>query len=356
MSDDQTLPDGADADKPVPDPKRRKRRWYQFGLLSLLVLVTLAAVGAWGWRVYLEPYRRQRATMALIERLGGSYKSEAADVWLRRLVDQDLQNITLVDVANWDEPGDYLDHVASLPALEALAIGGEAFGDEQLARLHGVKTLRALILDGTSVSKEGLTGLRIALPQIDTFFSQRRAIVTLRRNGFGIQADNSTDTALNELFGKAYFVDAVTATAPFRTGDADLAALKALTNLQELILSGTQVSDLGLAQVGELTSLEVLSVDGTHISNAGLVHLARLPKLRMLGLGDTRVTDPGLAHLSSMPALQELWIVNTRVSDAGLEHLKGCPNLHRVSLLGTLVTVGGVEDLQSALPKCLVWR
>ena len=36
------------------------RRWFQFSLRTLLILVTLAAGLLVAWRTYVEPYRRQR--------------------------------------------------------------------------------------------------------------------------------------------------------------------------------------------------------------------------------------------------------------------------------------------------------
>ena len=96
------------------------RRWFQFGLSTLLAVTALAAGGAMAWRVYVEPYRRQRETMTLIEKLHGSYKTTAADKWLRWVYGEDFQNIALVDVADCDDPAAYLKHVASLPAVETL--------------------------------------------------------------------------------------------------------------------------------------------------------------------------------------------------------------------------------------------
>ena len=75
----------ANDDKPKP-----RRRWYQFSLRTLLILVTLSAVPlSWlGWK--LEQGRRQRDTMAWVEKLGGNVTFE--DVkdksWWRERVDE----------------------------------------------------------------------------------------------------------------------------------------------------------------------------------------------------------------------------------------------------------------------------
>ena len=65
-------------------PPKSRRRWFQFSLRTLLIAVTLVACLLMAWRVYVEPYRRQRETMALIKELGGSYKAEpGGPEWMR---------------------------------------------------------------------------------------------------------------------------------------------------------------------------------------------------------------------------------------------------------------------------------
>ena len=72
----------------------RKRR-FQYSLRSLLILVALVACLLAAWQAYVEPYRRQRETMAYIEHLGGEYKTElGGPSWLRGLFGEDnCQNI-----------------------------------------------------------------------------------------------------------------------------------------------------------------------------------------------------------------------------------------------------------------------
>ncbi len=56
-----------------------RRRWFQFSLRTLLIVVTLVAGLLVAWRAYVEPYRRQRETMKLVEELGGRYTLEPVD-------------------------------------------------------------------------------------------------------------------------------------------------------------------------------------------------------------------------------------------------------------------------------------
>jgi hypothetical protein len=58
-----------------------------------------------------------------------------------------------------------------------------------------------------------------------------------------------------------------------------VAILKGLTNLSDLDLHGTQVTDAGLVQ---LTNLETLGIGGTRVTDAGMNELKwALPGLRI---------------------------------------------------------------------------
>ena len=96
--------------------------------------------------MYTEPYRRQHETMALIKRLGGNYETAAAEKRLRLWYGA-TQNVVRVDVADCNDPNEFIVHIAGLPCLETLVVGGRRFGDEHLAHLKGLDSLRGLILD-----------------------------------------------------------------------------------------------------------------------------------------------------------------------------------------------------------------
>ncbi len=89
---------------------------------------------------------------------------------------------------------------------------------------------------------------------------------------------------------------------------------------------------------------------------ARLVHLKGLTNLKELWLDDTQVTDAGLIHLKGMTSLRALWLNGTQVTDDGLVHLKGLTSLQGLWLNGTQVTDAGVQDLQKALPNCHISR
>jgi len=71
-------------------------------------------------------------------------------------------------------------------------------------------------------------------------------------------------------------------------------------------------------------------------------------------LSKTTVTDIGLVTLKELDQLLYLDLSETQITDAGLEHLDGLKQLQKLSLNRTQVTDEGVKKLQQALPNCQI--
>src|SRR5262249_26230838 len=84
----------------------------------------------------------------------------------------------------------------------------------------------------------------------------------------------------------------------------------------------------------------VVKVDliGCEITDADLAHLRDLPQLRELLLSDWQVTEAGLVHLKALPCLEQLTLWFDQVTDTGLTRLQGLPQLTVLTLVGTSVT------------------
>jgi len=99
---------------------------------------------------------------------------------------------------------------------------------------------------------------------------------------------------------------------------SDLSPLRKLTGLTRLLLDRTQVSDL--SPLRELTELAVLELDGTQVRD--LSPLRELTGLTQLWLRNTQVRD--LSPLRELTGLTQLWLSGTQVSDlAPLRELTG---------------------------------
>ena len=119
----------------------------------------------------------------------------------------------------------------------------------------------------------------------------------------------------------------------------------------------SQITDAGfLKHLKGLTQLQQLDLNGTPVTDASLEHLKGLTQLQQLDLGGAQVTDAGLEHLKGLTQLQTLELAWTHVTDAGLEHLKGLTQLRTLDLNYTKVTDEGLKKLQQALPNCKIIR
>ncbi len=159
---------------------------------------------------------------------------------------------------------------------------------------------------------------------------------------------NITDRGLAHLKGLRSLVSLDLSNT--QVTDAGLEHLKKLPNLETLTLSNTQVTDVGLECLKEFPSLDSLYLGGTQVTDAGLRHLKELSRLYSLSLGGTQVTDAGLRHLKELSRLYSLSLRDTQVTDAGLEQLSMSPALRDLDLENTQVTDTGMEHL-TKLPK-----
>lgn len=169
------------------------RRWLQFSMRTVLVLVTLLCMALAVWVV---PAERQRRAVAAIGKLGGvvDYKKPAASetfpvALLRRWLPPDyfgeVESLYLSNTGVTDAELTHLErlpglrylnlyysgvtdaglvHLERLTRLERLSLTNAQVTDAGLAHLHGLTSLRWLYLNNTRVTDEGLARLRRALP------------------------------------------------------------------------------------------------------------------------------------------------------------------------------------------------
>ena len=128
--------------------------------------------------------------------------------------------------------------------------------------------------------------------------------------------------------------------------DTALASLKALPEVQLLVLERSNVSDAGLERLEGLTMLQGLFLSNTKVTDAGLEHLKGLKRLRGLVLSNTKVTGDGLVHLKGLPQLSTLDLSYTQLTDAGMASLRGLTRLGWLDLRGNKVTDTGLECLK----------
>jgi Leucine-rich repeat (LRR) protein len=126
--------------------------------------------------------------------------------------------------------------------------------------------------------------------------------------------------------------------------------------LQDLYLSGPQITDEGIKELAGLKNLQTLHLTFTKVTHVGLKSLAGLQELQSLNLSGAQVTDAALKALAGFRKMQTLGLAAGRFTDDGLKELARLKNLHYVDLSFTKVTGTGVAELQKALPELEIYQ
>jgi len=206
----------------MDEPKPKRRRWYQFSLRTLLIVVLVLSLplGWIGWK--LEKAREQRKAVEAILK-------EGASVWY----DYQMKKETGVLIPGAEPPG---------PAWLRKLLGDDVFAD-----------VVQVFLRGDNVDSQ--------LKQIKGFTKMR----TLHTYKHVTDAGLEHITGMKEL--KILSLDGSQIT------DEGLAHLSGLTELRLLMLSRTQITDAGLRHLNGLTKLTGLHVVDTRVTDDGAIEL-----------------------------------------------------------------------------------
>jgi hypothetical protein len=320
------------------------RRWFRFGLRTLLIALTLLCVWL-GFKV--NAARRQHEVVQAILQAGGR-------------VAYDYQMVP-VPVA----PNDFNINDAAMPRTPAWL--RSIFGDDFFCNV---------IYVGFSVSGADFKLARIAdLPSIRRFVLRSipaaagggKAEMHLRDEGLAVFGQLSELQELT-LFGQ-------------EIEGPGLKSLVALKNLKHLGLHNTFINDAGLEQVGKLTTLQNIILNADLISDAGLHYLETVPKLNLdpmspsiAQISDSRlaalsrldnldvlsfhkchfINESALNRLQNMAQLKGLNFYDCDITDAALQYLHEFTNLLGVHIEKSRATAKGVRELQQALPNATI--
>jgi internalin A len=378
-----------------PAPAKSHRRWYQYSLRTLLIVVTLFALACSWFAVNLGQARRQREAVEAIVRLGGGvtydyelrrdlamtrqipggriefgYESDLSGMpipkepswplWLRKLLGDDFfNNVVKVRVEN----DAAMVHLARLPHLRKLETYGEGITDAGMEKLEGMLQLEQLNCHGIeTITDDGLISLA-DLPSLrylllasqrvsDTGVERIARLVQLRR--LTLSSGKITDEGVKHLAHLTNLKELDLSSQ--HVTDKGLQYIVKLSQLEKLDLQNASVTDAGLETLTSLPQLRSLHLIRTKVSDAGLACLVKFPQLRCLSLGSRQFTARGVRHLKSLPGLRCLELDGSEAADAELELLSGLTQLESLSIFDTDDNVSGkaIHELQKTLPKCEV--
>ena len=142
-----------------------------------------------------------------------------------------------------------------------------------------------------------------------------------------------------------------------RTAGALALPLAQGTNLLavEFTSNAAQITDEQIALLAPLGSqIYDLNLANTKVTDDGLKALEGMKNLHRLHLEKTAVTDAGLAHLKGLTGLEYLNLYSTSVSDDGLKNLEGLKALKNIYLWQSKVTDAGADSLKKAIPSAAI--
>ena len=188
----------------MSEPRKSRRRWFQYILWWLLLVMLLASLGMSGFAVGMKRAREQKEAVEEIEKLGARVKYDyevdqsgdpvdgacppaptefryllgvdflasvcrvnfagsATDAGLERL--KGLTQLRALDLrmANVTDAG--LEHLTGLTQLQMLVLWHTQVTDAGLEHLKGLTQLWILDLDETNVTDGGLKRFQMAMPR-----------------------------------------------------------------------------------------------------------------------------------------------------------------------------------------------
>ncbi len=330
------------------------RRWLQFSLRTLLVVVTMVgAVSGW---LAKEVHKADRQAKILARVTGGDSFYLYADQWSPDS-DGPTQN-----PQDWQP--NFLQRMFGENFMRSVVIvnfdGSETenLSDQDTAAFGELTELRHLSICHAPVTDESLA-----------HFSRLTHLKELSLSGAAI-----TDAGLKHLAGLTEVEQLLLYDTPIT--DEGLVHLQRMTHLKYLALKGTKVSNAGLERLACFKELKTLSLPKSCLGGPGLAKLAPLtelerlyippasdddlrylpplPKLIFFQCWQGKFTDAGMKEFRKFPALKTLDIWGAKITDAGLLKLQGMTSLVDLKVTQSDITADGVSRLELSLPNCRI--
>jgi hypothetical protein len=133
-----------------------------------------------------------------------------------------------------------------------------------------------------------------------------------------------------------------------KVGDETVAGeIPPLTQLEDLNLAWTNITDKSADVIGGMTNLVSLDIGGTQITDAGMIPIGRLIHLKSLTVVDRTMTDEGLKPLKGLTELTYLDANRTNVS--GLWAIATLTQLQHLDLHGTQLNDDGLRPISALI-------
>ena len=129
--------------------------------------------------------------------------------------------------------------------------------------------------------------------------------------------------------------------------DADFGEISGLTKLEEIILTGTQITDEGFRCFKQMPKLAVMVMDRMgHLEGKGFKYVNR-NSLKVVKANGSKIGYFALQNIGGSESLEQLWLNGARVTDKAMQGIGRCPNLKDVRLEKNDLTNKGVSFLRN---------
>jgi serine/threonine protein kinase len=259
--------------------------------------------------------------------------------WLRSLPAQTSVGILLTS-REWDDDAfrKFIPILRDIPRAKIVLGQPCLISDQGLKHLAEVPNLWGIGLGGINVSDEGVR-LLAALEHLE-------------------------DIALNSVPVSDNTVESILAHGTFRSirlqytlaSRACLTSVLKNANLEYLILVGLSLTDDDMQRLSALKRLHGLEVESAAVMSDGFRHLENVPDLWHLHIQNCgKVDDRVLQHLGKLKNLRELEFKTMKsITDQSLMRVKTLSKLETLALTECAVTRAGVARLRAELPKLRV--
>jgi hypothetical protein len=360
---------------PVPPPfaprkpvDKTSRRWYQYSLRSLLVLMLLVSLlMSWFAVKRKRAIAQKKAVEAILEAEGtveydfqfdsnGAYVKGASGQgpeWLRDLTGPDYFDTAAYASVKNRKGIEAVNEFPHLRSLEVTECGAGDVGGDLLNGLRPIDGLEELKVDSLVSDMKRLPTLlhvkRLELTYDEQYFQDEQgawqdAPLTL--------PPPAAFPALRELY-----IDRC------NIGDDGPDGIGAFVTIEKLSLRGNFVHfDLRkLVSLANLRDLEIaksdiiVGPDPNPLTIKGVEQLRGFRRLERLAFGCVTLQSADLRHLCDLSELRQLDLSNCpSIDDSAVPYLKKMKHLTFLKLEGTNITDAAAESIDDALPDCEV--
>ncbi len=181
-------------------------------------------------------------------------------------------------------------------------------GASETARLEDLEVtseVAAHFIEVDVLEFQSLAEIEVQLEALKSRPNLNANFIAQDDNRLGIRSKNATDEDLQSLLPvKSNIVELNLGGSEIT--DAGLEFVGQMTNLTHLHLNNTAITDKGIERLGDLYQLEYINLFGTTITDDALLVLRRLKNLRNIFLWGTNATKEAIAELrkSIFPAVE----------------------------------------------------